>query len=604
MSMICYQCEQAAFGKGCQEKGICGKDAECAHLQNLLLAWCKHISVPAAQMCQQGNSSEIINHFIIDALCSTMSNVNFDAADIAQKIQMAYRVQQLAEYLGTNEKPEFQASLEKDVSAPLEELSAEERNELTEQGKAYAFDIRQKEYGELVIGFQELILAGLKGAAANVRLYISDLKRYLTGKKTDVDNLKLELAGIKNDSKNKQKRQDLLQLIEEKETRYNELQGKADALYKGFYEVLAFLAEEPSDREKLMANALRAGQINSLSMELLELVRASKYGEPLPSVVRFSPMPGKCVLISGNDYSDLYELLVQTEFSDIKVYTHGEMLSAHAYSQFRNFKHFCGHYGTSWAMQQKEFDGFPGAILMTSGPIIKPEGSYQDYIFATGPVHLPGVKRIEADERGWKDFLPLIKAANDSPGFFRSKSNDRQTVGYNAKAVIKLFDQFRKALQQKLFRGFCLIGGSDGPGESWNYYASLIEKIPNDVVILTFGSTKFRFNKTSLTPLANGLPRLYDLGQINDAWEAICLLKVYCQEFGCSLDNIPLTVYFSWYGQRSIAVFLSLLAEGFRRINFGPVLPAFMPNELWTVFAEKFGLQLLSNTEDIPENRE
>lgn len=592
MNMICYQCEQATFGKGCQQQGICGKEENCAHLQNLLLAWCKHISVQAVQMRQQGNSSDIIDRFVVDALYSSMSNVNFSAKDISSKIQMAYRIQQLAEYLAANQNTEFQASLEKDVSAPLEDLSTEELNELVEQGKAYSYDIRQNEYGALTVGFQELILAGIKGAASNVRLFLPYLKRFLTGKENDVENLRLDLAGIKSDSKNKQKKLDLQQQLEDRENALAKLRDKFNQIFDGIYGVLAFLSGEPADQKELMAQALNAGKTNSLAMELLELVRTSKYGESSPTVVRFSPVPGKCVLVSGNDYSDLYELLVQTEFSGIKVYTHGEMLSAHAYNQFRSFKHFCGHYGTSWALQQKEFDGFPGAILMTSGPMMKPESSYQDYIFTTGPVYFPGVKRIEADERGWKDFLPLIKAATDSPGFFRSKSSDRLTVGYNSNAVIGLFDQFRKALQQKQFRGFYLIAGSDGPSEDRNIYADLVAKIPNDAVVLTFGSTKFRFNKISMEPLANGLPRLYDLGQINDAWEAIHLIKTYCDEFGCGLENIPLTIYLTWYGQRSIAVLLSFLAEGFREINFGPSRPAFMNQELWELFEKEFGLKL------------
>lgn len=602
MNMICYQCEQAAFGKGCQQQGNCGKEEKCAHMQNLLLAWCKHISVQAVQMRQQGNSSEIIDRFIVDALYSSMSNVNFSAKDISSKIQMAYRVQQLAEYLAVNRNTEFQASLEKDVSAPLEDLSAEEQNELVEQGKAYSYDIRQKEYGETTVGFQEMILDGVKGAASNVRLFLPYLKRFMHGKENDVENLRLDLAGLKSDSKNKQKRLDLQQKLEEYEKGLARLWEKFRLVFDGIYEILAFLSGEPSDQEALMANAMKAGKTNFLAMELLELVRSSKYGESSPTVVRLSPIPGKCVLVSGNDYSDLYELLVQTEFSGIKVYTHGEMLSAHAYNQFRSFKHFCGHYGTSWALQQKEFDSFPGAILMTSGPMMKPESSYQDYIFTTGPVYFPGVKRIEADERGWKDFLPLIKAATDSPGFFRSKSSDRLTAGYNSNAVIGLFDQFRKALQQKQFRGFYLIAGSDGPGKERDYYADLVAQIPNDAVVLTFGSTKFRFNKILLEPLANGLPRLYDLGQINDAWEAIHLIKTYCEEFGCGLENIPLTIYLSWYGQRSIAVLLSFLSEGFRGINFGPMRPAFMNEELWGLFENQFGLKLAPVAEEEESN--
>lgn len=594
MSILCWQCEQAANGSGCQNAGICGKDAKTGALQNLLLAWCRHIAGPARTMREIGNSSRLVDHFLIDALYSTLTNVNFSAKEIAEKIHLAYRILQMLEYLSREKNPEYQSSLEKEVSAPLDEITEDQINELVEQGAEYTISARQKVYGQTIVGLQELVLCGIKGAAAytshllplaeEVRKNLASTSMILTDKEI--------LKSVK--SKDRQRKSDQKEKIAQVEADLAEWTDKERNLLDGFYKLLAFLGEEPTDIEALYEAAMETGRLNLLAMEMLESAHIRLYGKQEPTVVRISPVQGKCILVSGHDLRDLYDLLKQTEGKGVNIFTHGEMLVAHAYPEFKKFKHLVGHYGGAWYQQQKEFDGFPGAILMTSNCIQKPASSYHDYIFTTGPVHWPDIRHIDPNSDGKKDFTPLIQAALDSPGFFRPKSNDRITIGFGADAIIGLFDQLRKAMQAKTFSRFYLIGGCDGPETERDYFTQLAKKVPADGIILTLGCGKYRFNRDVFAPLPSGLPRLFDLGQCNDAQGAIRLAIKFMEEFNCRIDQLPISFYLSWFEQKAVAVLLTLLALGIKGIFIGPKPPAFITPEILEVLVARCDLKLIS----------
>ncbi|MDD3586704.1 MAG: hydroxylamine reductase, partial [Thermoguttaceae bacterium] len=291
-----------------------------------------------------------------------------------------------------------------------------------------------------------------------------------------------------------------------------------------------------------------------------------------------------------------------TRGKGINIYTHGEMLAAHSYPVLREFDHLAGHFGGSWSSQQKEFGAFPGAILMTTNCVQKPDESYQDYIFSIDPVGYPGMTRITRNELGKFDFTPLIKAAQDSSGFFKARTNEKITIGYGADAIISLADPIRKAIQQNYLRRIFLIGGCDGHGEKRNYFTELAKSMPSDCQILTLGCGKFRFNREEIPPLASGLPRLLDMGQCNDAYGAIRLVRFLSDAFGCKINQLPLSIILSWYEQKAVAILLSLLALDISDIRLGPSLPAFLTPEALNILVEKFHIKPITTpAQDLAE---
>ncbi len=596
MGMFCYQCALALNGNGCETTGICGKDAQTAHLQNLLLAWCHHIAVTMVKVRQLDRSSNLVDRFLVEALSSTMTNVNFDVQDIARLVSLAYRISQFVEYLATAENLEYQAALEEQVMAPIEAMDEAQIAELVDQGRAHSIEERQKEYGAQNAGLMELVLDGLKGVAAYIWHLFSLVKPVHRKWNEEITDLKMQLKRIKGkEPKDRQRKADIRANIEQKGQLQSELIANKRKLLDGLIQILAILFEEATDQEQLLNAAMEVGQLNLLAINLLEDAHRICFGLQEPTVVRLTPVQGKCILVSGHDLNDLYDLLVQTEGKDINVYTHGELLPAHARPAFKRFSHLVGHYGGAWYLQQKEFDGFPGAILMTSNCIQKPEESYHDYIFTTGSVRWPGVKTIEVDKNGHKDFSPLIRAANDSSGFFRSKGTDKITIGFGVDAIINLKDTIRKALNASHLKRFYLIGGCDGPEMKREYFTELAKIIPDDCIILTLGCGKYRFNKMAFKPLPSGLPRLFDLGQCNDVSGAIRLVQHLIEEFGVRAEQLPVSFFLSWHEQKAVAILLTLLSLNIRGIYIGPVVPAFITPNILALLADRFELKLITD---------
>lgn len=596
MSMFCYQCQQTAGGAGCTTGGVCGKDARTATLQDLLTAWCKQVALVQVRYKDHGNASRVIDRFLLEALYMTLTNVNFDPAVITRQICLADRMLQLGEYLASEKNPEYQSKLEKEALLPIDPLTDAQIDELLEQGKAYSIQVRNADLGPAVTGLQELVLYGIRGTAA-YSLHLLELGVPAR------ESVEFEIKGMKGrvkelksrDPKEKELKATLQRDIAAMEADLLQWTARERELLDGLFAELAFLAEEPTDADRLLASALTVGKLNLTAMELLEKSHISVYGTPEPTVVRTTPVAGKCILVSGHDLADLAELLKQTEGEGINIYTHGEMLPAHSYPGLKKYAHLAGHYGSAWQNQQKEFDAFPGAILMTTNCLQKPQESYFDYIFTTGPVAWPGVKRIEPDAHGKKDFAPLIKAALDSPGYFKAKPVEKLTVGFGADAVIKMSDRVFRGFEKGEIRRFFLIGGCDGAQEARNYFTELAEKVPNDCVILTLGCGKYRFNALDFPPLPNALPRLWDMGQCNDAYSAIRLLTFFAEKFDCGVNELPVSIFLSWYEQKAVAVLLTLLALDVKSIRLGPTVPAFLAPETVALLQEKFGLTPISD---------
>ena len=549
MSMFCYQCEQTARGTGCTVAGVCGKDDRTANLQDILIYALKGIAQYAHRARMLGETSRDIDIFILEGLFSTVTNVNFDPERVVGLISQAEGVRDKAKAL--YEKAASDAGkMPEQLSGPARFTisQTDDIDEFIASNRVESIDERAKRLGADVVGLQELITYSLKGSAAYA------------------DHA--QILGYQDDE-----------------------------IYAEFEEMLDYLAGEPTDIAELTAQALRAGELNLKVMALLDKANTSKYGHPEPTEVRITPVAGKCILVSGHDLKNLGELLEQTEGKGVNVYTHGEMLPCLAYPGLKKFKHLVGNYGGAWQDQRKEFDEFPGAILMTTNCIQKPKDSYKDRIFTTGLVAWPGVRHIGTDENGKKDFTPVIEAALAAPGFANDAPAKTITIGFAHNTVIGVADKVIEAVKAGKIRHFFLIGGCDGAKSGRNYYTELAQSVPDDCVILTLGCGKYRFNKLSFGKV-DGIPRLLDCGQCNDAYSAIRIATTLADAFNCSVNDLPLSIILSWFEQKAVAILMTLLHLGIKNIRIGPSLPAFLTPPVLKVLTEKFNLMPISTARE------
>jgi len=332
---------------------------------------------------------------------------------------------------------------------------------------------------------------------------------------------------------------------------------------------------------------LDTGAINLKAMELLDAANTGTYGHPEPTQVRITPVKGKCVVVSGHDLKDLEELLKQTEGKGINVYTHGEMLPCNAYPGLKKYKHLVGNYGGAWQDQRKEFDEFPGAILMTTN-----KDSYKARIFTSGLVGWSDVVHIQAG-----DFEPVIKAALAAPGFTEDAPEKFITIGFARNTVMSVADKVIEAVKAGKIRRFFLIGGCDGAKPGRNYYTEFAQKVPDDCVILTLACGKYRFNKLEFGSI-EGIPRLLDCGQCNDAYSAIQIAVALAGAFECDVNELPLSFVLSWYEQKAVAILLTLLYLGIKNIKIGPSLPAFVSPAVLKVLVENFDIAPVGNVDE------
>jgi hydroxylamine reductase len=370
--------------------------------------------------------------------------------------------------------------------------------------------------------------------------------------------------------------------------------GKDDAeLYATFHEALDFLNEDDPAVDDLISWAMKTGELNFKVMKILDEANTETYGNPEPTNVRITPVKGKCILVSGHDLKDLELLLQQTEGKGINIYTHGEMLPCNAYPELKKYKHLVGNYGGAWQDQQKEFDAFPGSILMTTNCIQKPRDTYKGRIFTTGLVAWPDVVHIGED----KDFAPVIDAALEAEGFTADDEEKRITIGFARNAVLGVADKVVDAVKSGAIKHFFLVGGCDGAKPGRNYYTEFAEKVPQDCVILTLACGKYRFNKLDFGDIG-GIPRLLDIGQCNDAYSAIEIAVALSNAFDCEVNDLPLSLILSWYEQKAVAILLTLLWLGIRDIRLGPTLPAFVTPTVLNVLVEKFNIAPITTAEE------
>jgi len=361
---------------------------------------------------------------------------------------------------------------------------------------------------------------------------------------------------------------------------------ESEDIYAGIHKYMDFIASNSQDLNALIEASMGIGHLNLAVMALLDEGNTGKFGHPEPTNVRTTPVRGKAILVSGHDLQDLYELLKQTEGKGINVYTHGEMLPANTYPEFKKFPHLIGNYGGAWQDQLTEFAKFPGAILMTSNCLMDPHlRGYQDRLFTAGPVGWNGVTHIQN-----RDFTPVINSALAEKGFLEDHIEQNITAGFARNAVLGVADAVIEAVKGGDIKHFFLIGGCDGAKPGRNYFTDFAENTPDDSVILTLGCGKFRFNKKEHGDIG-GIPRLLDVGQCNDAYSAIQIAVALADAFECEVNDLPLTLIVSWFEQKAAAVLLSLLALGIKNIHLGPTLPAYLSPNVVNFLVENFDLK-------------
>ena len=365
-----------------------------------------------------------------------------------------------------------------------------------------------------------------------------------------------------------------------------------DKVYAFVHEAMAATLNKTLTLDDWVKLVLRAGEANLWAIELLDKGNTGTYGHPVPTQVPLGVKKGKAILVSGHDLLDLEAILKQSAGKGINVYTHGEMLPTHAYPGLKKYPHFYGHFGTAWQNQIKEFPQFPGAILMTTNCIQKPQGSYFDHLFTTGRVGWPGVKHIEG-----RDFSAVIEKALAMPGFQADVPGKIVTVGFGHHTVLGIADKVIEAVKNKSIRHFFLVAGCDGAKPGRNYYTQFVEQVPKDCVVLTLACGKFRFFDKDLGNI-NGIPRLLDMGQCNDAYSAIQVAVALANAFKVGVNELPLSMVLSWYEQKAVAILLTLLHLGIKNIRLGPSLPAFITPNVLDVLVKTFGIKPIATPEE------
>lgn len=541
--MFCVQCEQTIrtpAGNGCSyAQGMCGKTAETSDLQDLLVAVLQGLSAWALRARQLGIIDPDIDSFAPRAFFSTLTNVNFDSERIVGYAKEAIA---LRDSLAARCRL-LDASAS--VDHPMAELQLEANDipTLQQQSQQFALNSDKAEVGDDIHGLRMLCLYGLKGAAAYME--------------------------------------------------HAHVLGQSDEnIYAQYHELMSWLGTQPRDVDTLLNNAMGIGQMNFNVMAILDSGETQAYGHPQPTAVNVRPVAGKAILISGHDLKDLQMLLEQTAGQGVNVYTHGEMLPAHGYPELKKFPHLVGNYGSGWQNQQIEFAKFPGPIVMTSNCIIDPNvGNYGDRLWTRSIVGWPGVNHLEGD-----DFSDVITQAKSMAGFPYNELEHMITVGFGRQTLLNSADTVIDLVSRKKLRHIFLVGGCDGSRDERSYFTDFARNIPQDCLIMTLACGKYRFNKLDFGTL-EGLPRLLDVGQCNDAYSAIMLAVKLSEQLGCTVNDLPLSLVLSWFEQKAIVILLTLLSLGVKNIYTGPTAPGFLTDNLLAILNEKFGMRPITSVE-------
>ncbi len=538
--MFCFQCQETAKGIGCTLRGVCGKLPQVSNHMDLLLGVVRGIATIDRAIIHAGAKSvEGVGPYVVDALFSTITNANFDDQSILLRVDKGI-------------------ALKKELLAVAQEnkIALPNYHEVKWGGEKADYEAQSKKEGILrndnedLRSLKELTVLGLKGVAA----YYEHATR----------------LGHSN-----------------------------DAIMNFMLDALSTIANPEATMDTLLNLVLTTGKYGVDVMALLDKANTSSYGNPEITKVNIGVKNRPGILITGHDLHDIEDLLKQTEGTGIDVYTHGEMLPAHYYPKLKQYKHLVGNYGNAWWKQKEEFSSFNGPIVFTTNCIVPPapNANYKDRVFTMNSTGYPGWKHIEADANGHKDFSEVIAIAKQCQAPTEIETGEI-VGGFAHNQVLALADQIVEAVKSGAIRKFVVMGGCDGRMKSRDYYTEFAQQLPHDVVILTSGCAKYKYNKLQLGDI-NGIPRVLDAGQCNDSYTwAVVALKLK-EIFGAAnINDLPIAFNIAWYEQKAVIVLLALLNLGIKNIHIGPTLPAFVSPAVLKVLVEQFGLGGITTVED------
>ncbi len=534
-TMFCFQCQETAGNRGCTRVGVCGKTSEVAAMQDLLINTTKGLSAITTQLRKEGKEiDQDVNHLITLNLFTTITNANFDKKVIEMRIEKTLEKEK--------ELLEQVADTSTLPEASFWQGSTEEYMERAAKVGVLATE------NEDIRSLRELITYGLKGLAAYSK--------------------------------------------------------HANALLKDNEEVDAFMQRALADTlddsksvDDLVALALETGKYGVDGMALLDTANTTAYGNPEITEVEIGVRNRPGILISGHDLRDLEMLLEQSKDSGVDIYTHSEMLPGHYYPAFKKYDHFAGNYGNAWWKQKDEFESFNGPIVMTTNCIVPPKDSYKDRLWTTGAAGYPGCRHIPGEIGEEKDFSAVIEQAKQCKPPVEIEQGSI-VGGFAHNQVFALADQIVEAVQSGAIRKFVVMAGCDGRMKSREYYKEFAEKLPKDVVILTAGCAKYKYNKLDLGDI-NGIPRVLDAGQCNDSYSLALIALKLKEIFGLEdINDLPLAFNIAWYEQKAVIVLLSLLYLGVKNIHLGPTLPAFLSPNVLKVLINNFNIGGITKVDD------
>jgi hydroxylamine reductase len=535
--MFCFQCQETVGNKGCTKVGVCGKTSDVANLQDVLVYVTKGIAAVNQAARKKDLNNKNTSEFIMDALFTTITNANFDADAITQKIKNGIKVRDGIKQVLDDHKISYDDSHDS-ITWDGENI----------ENKSHAVGVLTTE-NEDIRSLRELITYGLKGLAA----YYDHTLNLGFEDESIVDVVEKNLVGTTKDL----------------------------------------------SVDELVAMTLKTGEYGVNAMALLDKANTTTYGNPEITEVNIGTRNNPGILISGHDLQDMEQLLEQTKNTGVDVYTHSEMLPANYYPAFKKYDHFVGNYGNSWWKQTEEFSTFNGPILFTTNCIVPPRkgNDYEEKIFTTGSAGLSGAVHIEADASGHKDFMPIIEMAKTTEA--PTQIEEGSIVGgFAHNQVIELADKVVDAVKSGAIKKFFVMAGCDGRMKSRDYYTEFADALPEDTIILTAGCAKYRYNKLDLGDIV-GIPRVLDAGQCNDSYSlaviALKLKEVFELE---DINDLPIAYNIAWYEQKAVIVLLALLSLGIKDIHLGPTLPAFLSENVANVLIDKFGIAGIGNVED------
>ncbi|MBN1627037.1 MAG: hydroxylamine reductase [Deltaproteobacteria bacterium] len=539
--MFCFQCQETAKNTGCTVKGVCGKPEETADLQDLLIYVCKGISVYGVKLKEMGAIDKDAVRFLRAALFTTITNVAWDDDSIIERIREGLMVRDAVKNKVGGAMP-----------GPLPDCatwSSENKDEIISKAMSGEVRITAVE-NEDARSMKEMLVIGLKGIAA-----YSEHAAALGYEQDDINGFLM------------------------------------DALASTLKDLSV---------DEMIAMVMKAGETAVNVMALLDRANTETYGNPEITEVNIGVGKNPGILISGHDLKDMEELLRQTEGTGVDVYTHGEMLPANYYPEFKKYKHFMGNYGSSWWHQNSDFETFNGPLILTTNCLIpvKKENTYLKRLFTTGVVNYPGAKHIADRPEGWeKDFSPVIAIAKTCKSPEEIESG-KIIGGFAHNQVLALADKVIDAVKSGAIRRFVVMAGCDGRHKSRSYYTDVAENLPKDTVILTAGCAKYRYNKLALGDIG-GIPRVLDAGQCNDSYSLAVIALKLKEAFGLKdINELPVSYDIAWYEQKAVTVLLALLFLGVKGIRLGPTLPGFLSPNVVKVLVEKFNIKPIGTVQE------